>query len=519
MPSEAPATVEIDSGKLRGLQRDGAFSFKGVPYAADTGGANRFMAPRPVTPWSGVRDALAFGDRCPQVREAHAGPFAWLNRTEPLSENCCVLNVYTPGLDAGARRPVMVYIHGGGYITGAGSGAVLDGSNLAVFGDVVVVTINHRLNVFGHLNLNHLDAADFGDAANVGLLDIIASLRWVRTNIIAFGGDPNNVTLFGQSGGGSKITLLMAMPVAKGLFQRAIDMSGATGLNPSRSADTTRFTDEILKTLGVGKSDLRKLQDLPVEGLLKARASAMATLGSDGSRPVIDGRHLPAAPMTAEGLAVHAAVPLMIGTTETESTFYLASDMRNFGVSAEQVRARIKQQFGVDDVGAAAIMEAYRAADPARTPADILIALATDVQFRGAIIRGAEAKAKAGAAPVYLYNFAWHAPVEGGVYRAPHTIDIPFAFGNTEASAALTGTGAAQSDLSHNLMTAFVAFAQTGNPANPRLPEWRPYDTAARTTMTLNVQCEAVGDFRGADRRASVDLRLDPFRRPLLRYS
>ncbi|MDQ8729758.1 carboxylesterase family protein [Bradyrhizobium sp. LHD-71] len=512
-------TVEIESGKLRGTRENGAINFKGVPYAADTSGANRFMAPRPVANWSGTRDALGYGDRCPQVREYRTGAFGWLAPSEPFSENCCVLNIFTPRLDSGARRPVMFYIHGGGYITGAGSGPALEGSNLAKFGDVIVVTINHRLNVFGHTNLGHLDAELFGDAVNAGLLDIVAALQWVKKNISAFGGDPGNVTLFGQSGGGSKIVLLMAMPAAKGLFHRAVDMSGATGFSPSKVSATEPFTNEILKTLGIDRTNLRKLQELPIDALLKARAAAITALKSDGSRPVVDGRHLPAAPTSVEGLAIHANVPLMIGTVDTESTYYLAADMRNFTVTAEQVKARIKDQFKIDDTKALTIMDTYAKAEPKRTGADILIALATDVQFRNAIIRGAEAKANDQKAPVYLYNFTWYAPADGGVYRAPHTIDIPFVFGNTDKSVALTGSGAEPAEVARNVMSAFVAFARNGNPNNPHLPEWKPYDTTTRATMTFNVKCAVVSDFRGAERRASADLRLEANRRPLLKYS
>ena len=296
-------------------------------------------------------------------------------------------------------------------------------------------------------------------------------------------------------------------------------MSGASGFTPGKPEDTQAFTDEILKTLGVDAGNLRKLQEVSVEALQKARTAALAALKSDGSRPVIDGRHLPAGPVTSQGLPVHAEVPLMVGTVDTESSYYLAEDMRNFQATEPQVKARIKDQFKVDDGQAEAIMDAYRKADPKRTAADILLALATDVQFRGAIIRGAEAKANDGKAPVYLYNFTRYAPGDGGVYRAPHAIDIPFVFGNTDKSTSLTGDGPEPAEVSKNVMSAYIAFARTGNPNNPRLPDWKPFDTATRATMTFNVKCEVVNDYRGADRMASAELRLDPSRRPLLKYA
>ena len=508
-----PVTVEIENGKLRGMLDNGTVSFKGVPYAANTGGSNRFLAPRPVANWTGVRDALQLGDRCVQERETFADTpvLAWYGQTEPFSENCCVLNVFTPGTEPNARRPVMVYIHGGGFVTGGGGGPVLDGSNLARFGDVVVVTLNHRIGLLGYTNLSQLDPEYFGDGGNAGQLDLIAALTWVKKNISAFGGDPGNVTLFGQSGGGNKIMVLMAMPEAKGLFHRAINMSGVTGLVVAPAAETQPYVNEMLKALGVDKSNPRKLQEVPVEALLKARQQAVAAAKYDGARPVVDGRHILAGPFTPQGLAVHSSVPLMIGTVDTETTFLFRTEVRNFKVTADQVKARIKGQFDMDDAQAEALMTAYRQDQPNRTPADILIAVSTDTLFRGPLIRAVETKANAKQAPVYLYNFNWKAPVDGGMWRAPHTIDIPFAFGTTDKSTVLTGTGPEPAEVARNLMAAFVAYARTGNPSSPRTPEWKPYDTATRATMVIDVKSQAVNDFRGGDRRASSELRLDPF--------
>ncbi|WP_238446873.1 carboxylesterase/lipase family protein [Azohydromonas australica] len=509
-------TVEIDSGKLRGSRDKHAIAFKGIPYAAPTGGANRFKAPQPVEAWSGVREAVRFGDRCVQEHETFgdAPILAWYAQSEPFSENCCVLNVYTPATDRG-RRPVMVYIHGGGYVTGGGGGEILDGSALAEFGDVVVVTLNHRLNVFGYLNLGHIDTESFGDAANAGQLDLIAALRWIQRNIAVFGGDPGNVTLFGQSGGGSKIMVLMGMPAAKGLFHRAINMSGTSGMNVAAAQATEAYVDTFLEHLGIDKSGLRRLQQVPTDKLIEARLAAVRAR-REGSRPVVDGRHVVGGPMTPQALPLHASVPLLIGTAKTEATFYFADDVRHMRLSERQVRERLKAQFGIDDEKAAALMASFRRDDPQRTPSEVLVALITNTLFRLPMLQAAEVKANAGQAPVYLYNFVWKTPVAGGLWGSPHTVDIPFAFGTTDKASALLGTGPETLEVSKNLMSAFVAFARSGNPNNPRMPAWKPFDAASRATMTVDVQCRAVNDYLSGDRTAAAAVRLDPFNRAAL---
>jgi para-nitrobenzyl esterase len=508
--------VEIENGKLRGRCKNGAISFKGIPYAATTGGAHRFMAPQPVAEWSGIRDALELGDRCCQERETFADSpiLSWYGQTGAFSENCCVLNVFTPAIDA-ARRPVMVYIHGGGYFTGGGGGAVLDGGNLAQFGDVVVVTLNHRLNAFGYTNLDHLHEERFCDSANAGQLDLIAALKWVKKNISTFGGDPDSVTLFGQSGGGSKIMVLMSMPEAKGLFHRAINMSGASGMNIGGAAATEPYVDAMLRELGIEKSNLSKLQEVPPDTLIKARLAAIAAK-REGARPVIDGRHVFASPMATQSLEVHASVPLLMGNAHTEATFYFASDPRNLRLTEKQVIERLKAQFAVDDATAKSIMVDFRYDQPNRTPSEILVALITETLFRIPMIQAAEAKSDTRQAPVYKYDFVWKSPVDGGIWGSPHAIDIPFAFGNAETATSLLGIGTEQITVSRNLMTAFVAFARSGDPNNPGMPEWRPYDRVTRTTMAIGVNCQAVNDYHSADRIAGSRLRLDPFNRATL---
>jgi para-nitrobenzyl esterase len=501
--------VDTANGKLRGMRQNGSVSFKGVPYAADTSGRNRFLAPQPVASWTGVRDALQYGDRCPQVDGKLPPVFSWYEQDTPFSENCCVLNVFSPGLDANARRPVIFYIHGGGFSRGGGGGPVLDGSKLAKFGDVVVVTLNHRLNSFGYTHLAHLEPM-FADAANAGQLDLIAALNWVKTNIRAFGGDPGSVTLAGQSGGGSKIMTLLAMPAAKGLFHRAINMSGSSGLQLAPAASSEPLVAEVLRRLNLDKGSVHKLQDVPARELIAARRAAITALKADDSRPLIDGRHIHYGPLTPEGLALSASVPVMIGTTENEATLFMR-DVRNFKVNAQQVRARIKAQYQLDDSKTDAVIQAYTRDVPNRTPADILMAVAGDALVRGPLLLAAGTLASSKRAPVYVYNFTWKIPADNGMWGAPHAVDIPFAFGNVDQTrATMSGPGPGPDEVARNLMSAFVAFARTGNPDNPRLPQWKPYDTADRATMTINEKCQLVNDFRGADRQANLDLGQQP---------
>ncbi len=492
------ATLAIANGRLQGIQENGAVSFKGIPYAADTGGRNRFMAPRPVGSWTGVRDASRFGDRAPQ---AGRGGQARREPTAPESENCCVLNVYAPDLNPNARRPVMFWMHGGGFRGGNGDSPELHGQNLARLGDVVVVVINHRLNVLGYTYLGHLDP-DFADAGNAGQLDLIAALEWVKTNISAFGGDPGNVTIFGQSGGGSKVSTLMVMPGAEGLFHRAINLSGPTFIKITSSEDWEPLSNAFVRKLGLGRGDLRRLQELPVAQLQDAHAAAVRELQTDDFRPVVDGRHIPYAPFRAEAMAMKPHIPLMIGTTDTEATIFMRSDPTLPTITEDQVAARIQAQYGWDDDRARALMAAYRRNPQNRTPWEVLRGLASDSVFRGPMLKAAETLAAARAAPVYVYNFNWTSPDQGGVWGAPHTADIPFIFG-TLASRTL-GVEPGSEEASRRTMAAYVAFARTGDPNNSEIPAWAPYDGVRRATMTLNTECRLVEDYRGADRIAQL---------------
>lgn len=493
--------VETAHGRLRGRREGRVISFKGVPYGADTGGRNRFMAPQPVVRWAGVRDAFEFGPRCPQVQERLA-PSRPANSSVSYGENCLVLNIYTTELGTRGRRPVMFWIHGGGFRSGSGDTPETDGTNLAQFGDVVVVTVNHRLNLFGYSNLSHL-SADFTDAANVGQLDLIAALAWVRDNIAAFGGDPHRVTLFGESGGGAKIAALSVMPAAGGHFHRSINMSGPGAFFLTPSAEAEPSTNELLKVLGISRSDPRQLQHIPADQLLAAHNKALANIGADQPRPTIDGRHIPFGTMSAQGMAMQAELPVIMTYCATEATPWLLSDRRNLEIDAGQLQSRIMAQFGIEQARALQVIDAYRQDGLSRTPWDILVSITSDAMIRTPMRHAAEARAKVGKAPVYLGNFGWKSPVEGGIWGGPHAIDVPFAFGNVGQSRLTAAPNQQAFDASKNMMAAYSSFAASGSPDNAHMPRWAPHELASRPTMVIDDTCRLVNDLRAGDRQAS----------------
>jgi para-nitrobenzyl esterase len=496
-----PVLVETEGGRLRGLRHNGAVSFKGVPYAADTGGPNRFMAPQPVQPWTGVRDAQRFGDRSPQARmEAPSGP-----APVTYSENCCVLNVYAPDLDRGADRPVLVYFHGGGFHSGSGDGPSIEGSNLALFGDLVVVTVNHRLNVFGYVPLGLVDP-DFADAANAGQLDQIAALEWVQRNIGAFGGDPTRVTIAGQSGGGSKVTALQVMPGATGLFHRTINMSGSSVFGMERAIEREPIIRDFMRRLEIAPGDVRRLQQIRADQLIAAHNAATTAAGVYDYRPVVDGHHILSGPMSADGLAMQAAVPGIMSWTATEASVFIAGGAERFQVTEDAVKARVAGQFDLNASQAQSVWDGYQLDEPDRSPWMTLAAVATDALSKTPMRKSAEARAALGHQPVYVSEFTWASLAEGGQLGAPHGIDIPFAFGNLGQDRNTQGAGADAEEASRNQMAIFSAFIRDGDPNNARIPTWTPYDTARRPTMVINARCELVPDYRSGDRRTADTL-------------
>ncbi|MBV8738684.1 MAG: carboxylesterase/lipase family protein [Alphaproteobacteria bacterium] len=503
------AEAEIASGRLRGKLREGVVSFKGIPYGASTAGANRFLPPRPPVPWAEVRDATSYIAQSPQSRSGHSRRpelehFASPPDTTPESEDCLRLNVWTPGIGA-AKRPVMVWLHGGGFSFGSSNNARLEGTNLCKRGDVVLVTVNQRLNIFGHLDLSEAIGGEYAQSGNAGTLDMVAALEWVRDNIAVFGGNPDNVTIFGESGGGGKVSTLMAMPRAQGLFQRAIVQSGAAIRLRDRER-ALRLTEAVLRKLEIARGDIAALQSVPMNRLLAAIEPATKAIGP--SRwplldrypfgPVVDGDLLPRQPFDPDAPEVSADIPLIVGDTKDEATLYLSQDDRvwNDTLTEDQLRAALEPIAGARTEQ---VIETYRRLNPGATPARRLAATLTDCNFRIRSLLMAERRARQGWAPVWMYSFAWETPAFGGRLRSPHAIDVPFTFDTVHLLApGNTTPGAAM--LAAVMSGTWAAFAHTGRPDHPSLPYWPAYDNERRATMILDEACRVDDDPGGETR-------------------
>lgn len=500
--SEAP-TAETRYGKVRGAANGDISIFKGIPYGAPTSGQNRFRKPQPPQVWSGVRDALHYPPMAPQPPAPSRGLFAsWTDPTS-VGEDCLGLNVWTPGLRDGAKRPVMVWFHGGDYASLSGSRSVFDGTRLAQRGDVVVVTLNHRLNAFGFLYLGGL-LPDFADSANAGMQDLVAALAWVRDNIAEFGGDPGNVTIFGQSGGGGKVATMMAMPAGKGLFHRAIIQSGSYARNAHLEAMSpeaaTKHAHTFLSALGLSAKDAEKLVDLPMEALIAG--TAKAGQGKDRAvwRPVADGKVLPSGPSWPAAPAISADVPLMIGSTATEMSMLMGTPRPElFDLDEAGLRQGIGRWFS--DADQDGVIALFRRKNPQATPGRLFFDIASAVTFRRGAWRHADLKAEQGKAPVYLYEIDWVTPVDGGKWGSPHSMEHPFVFDNVALSASMVGSSTADPQkLADQISPTWVAFARTGNPNNPAIPNWPAYDTTDRTTMVFDLVSKAEAKFREDER-------------------
>jgi len=489
-------TADTAYGKVQGLDISGIKTFLGVPYGASTAGKNRFMPPQKPAPWAGVRDALHYGQISPQPpadpRLEYVRAIDWDKQPGGMGEDCLVLNIWTPSLASGTKRTVMVSFHGGGFGTGSSNAPGYYGDPLARFGDVVVVTVNHRLASLGFLHLADLGAPpEFAQSGDAGMLDLVAALQWIRDNIANFGGDPNSVFIFGQSGGGAKTSTLMAMPTARGLFHRAGVQSGSLLRALSREA-ATASAQKLLSKLEIDKTRIPDLQKLPFEKILEAQIAVFGPGIPAGLSPVLDGTVLPQNPFDPTAPAISADVPMIISTTLDDGALFLS----NFNLDEAGLRASVDKIAGSNG---ARVLAAYRKTYPDTSPYLIQAMIVTDRTFRLNAYRQAERKAALGKASAYMYFWDWPSPAFQGKFGAIHGTDVGLSFHNSRG--AITGDGPEARMMADKLASAWVAFAKTGDPNNPALPHWSPYDAKTRPTMVFNKETRVENDPHGEFRQ------------------
>ncbi|THD66201.1 carboxylesterase family protein [Phenylobacterium sp.] len=490
-------TVETTSGKVQGIANGRVKEFKGIPYGASTGGKNRYMAPKKPTPWAGIRNCIGYGPISPQTPAAldsdYSMMIAWDRHVGPggMGEDCLNLNVWTPSVNDHAKRPVLVSFHGGGWATGSGNGPMYDGAQMARLGDVVVVTVNHRLAANGYLHLTGLGApAEFANAGNCGVMDMVASLRWVRDNIERFGGDPGRVMVFGQSGGGSKTSTLLAVPSAKGLFHRAAVQSGST-LKQATPEEATTEAAKLLKTLGIAKGDAAAIQKVPWQKLLEAQVASNGNF-----RPVIGDATLPHHPFDPAAPQESADVPVIISTTLHDAALRLT----NFDLTEDGCAALFRQRFGAKGGD---ILAAYRRENPRQTPYLTQAEAFTDATRGNSQIQALR-KAALGKAATYMYVWDWETPAFDGKFGAVHGHDVEASFHLSRNPIGGAGMKPGR-QMSDRLSATWVAFATSGDPNNSLIPHWPAYEKGHRATMVFNTEMKVVDDYRGDFVRTIAD--------------
>jgi para-nitrobenzyl esterase len=510
--SDENAIVETTAGKVRGFTRNNIVTFKGIPYAGTTAGKARFQPPTKPDSWTGLRSSMQYGFVSPQ--EPRAGwaddEGAWMFDWDDgrPGQDCLRVNIWTPGVNDNRKRPVMVWLHGGGY--SAGSGQELKsyyGENLSRRGDVVVVSLNHRLGVLGYLNLAEIGGAKYADSANVGMLDIVAALEWVRDNIANFGGDPGKVMIFGQSGGGGKVNTLMAMPSAKGLFHRAAVQSGSL-LNASTADDSAKLGAAVLQQLGLSASQIDKIQETPVEQLVQAGMAAVKSLAPPsrpggafrlpriGWQPTVDGKNLPTQPFEPVAPAMSANVPLLVGTVLNEFSTALY-DKKLATLTDDELKQRVAAQYKDESEH---IIEVFRGTHPNDSPAELLSRISA-APVRQSAVTQAERQAALGA-PVYNYWFCWRTPVLDARPGAFHCAELSFVFDNTDRCAAMTGGGPGPRALAAKVSEAWINFARRGDPNHAGLPRWPAFTATEKAVMIFDNTCEAKNDPDRDERQA-----------------
>lgn len=484
--AQTETDVETTEGRYRGRIVGGVSVFKGMRYGASTAGAGRFMPPAPAERFAGVREALEYGDQAPQARGALAAP-------GPMSEDCLRINVWTPEAMHGARRPVLLWLHGGGFEAGSGSSPLYDGTNMARRGDVVVCTINHRLNVFGFCDLSGVLGPEYRQSGNVGYLDLVAAMKWVRANIGAFGGDPDNIMIYGQSGGGRKVSLCFAGRDAEGLFAKGVVQSGSHLLvqTPDQSAALTRA---LLKALDIDPKNARALLELPQDKLSEIQRGVIAKAGYR-FEPTMNGVNFDAHPFIPNAPGWSARVPMMVGTTRTELSNQLGRDPEIYKIDETALKKRLETFYPPADIPEAVAV--FKASNPGASPTELFFKMTSWRSYIRNATLMAEKRAELNGAdnPTWMYQVTWKSPAEGGRRISQHTLDLPFMFDNVAVAENLTGPQTEETRaMTQSMANAWLAFARKGDPNHGDIPRWPAYNLQKRSVMLFDVPPEVVAD-------------------------